>query len=57
MLTLTLLTLALAADLPPAAVSSDLSADEFAKASAGEVVVKGEVYKTADGKDAARGKA
>ena len=57
MLTATLLSLALVADLPPAAVQSGLSTAEFSKATAGEVVVKGEVYKTPDGKDAARGKA
>jgi ribosome-associated toxin RatA of RatAB toxin-antitoxin module len=57
MLTATVLALALAADLPPSAVQSGLTADEYAQASSGEVVVKGEIYKTADGKDAARGKA
>jgi uncharacterized membrane protein len=50
------LSLALA-ELPPAATASKLNETEFNQAKKGEVVVKGETFKTSDGKDGARGKA
>jgi len=44
-------------DMPAPAKSAGLSADEWSKISKGEVVSKTEMYKTADGKDAGRGRA